>query len=452
MIPVGWASRFTFLPHCDAVQMSSTHAALSRLSSPSDPTTTNNLLSLLKQQMLVIEQISQAADQARLEIEETRLQLESVKGELENAKQETICTKNEADQAKYVATEAKSHAERAISIAKESEIQTKQARMEAKMAKKQAEQAMQDSLESRAGWDAAILQASKAELRAEEEASRVELLTQEVLSLRVASETAKNEANDARDFAQRIVQEAQKKQIGGEAFAPEEMRRLKRLLEKAREETIKAKNDVKSMKDALELDRKLAREQIERIRIESDTQVQGAKEKAENASFEASKAKAEAEVLRKEADKCRSELLRVQAQTKAELMRAQSISTEEFEGTLLKAKKEIKRAKAEAERARHETEKARADAECARMEISKMIHVKRASAEADTESTRECPENREDSETVEGLVAKYKSLKKQVEQKIWQQVKAEKQTRGPFPHLVDYRLSRYSEISKEWGL
>lgn len=222
---------------------------------------TSNLLALLKQQMVVIEQLTSTVDQYRIETETAQLKVESMKEDLEKSQAETAEYREAIQQAEYVASEAKSHAESAIQIAKDAEVQTKQVRVDLLVAQRQAENHRKDAESFREQTDHAQklaghqreeirglasklkkltkaleeLNRQKEDLSRQNRAKdaeleklrkstkecqdRVQVMTQQLASCQKQAEAATKDAAEAQRFAQRVAREASQKVIASSSVA-----------------------------------------------------------------------------------------------------------------------------------------------------------------------------------------------------------------------------------------
>jgi hypothetical protein len=485
--------------------------------------TTHNLLSLLKQQMMVIEQLTASVDTYRFESEVARSEVDSVREQIDECRSQLRQARQETEQAEYVASEAKAHAESAIQIAKDAELQTKQVRVELMVAKSQADQFRDDSTTFRELAENAKkelkqhLEKSKKELQQYKDESKVlrprvkklqakvdeltsrcqtkekeleklqreavecrekvQIATQQLQSCQKQAAVATRDAKEAQRFAQRVAQQASQKvlsqtdqtiegatrcstdqrlkvpsTIGSTEPDPILQAELKRL----RQERDQARAEARQFKkEALLLVKKKARDSVS-----VENAAQQAKPYPPNRHPD-NQQRAPVSHPRREAGPSTSTYSE-QPQQHPSPYRSDS---------LLEAIARPTQSHGYAH-ARDDRSSDRPDADGYAARIASNPNTNPtprrhhgAAAVANHLGGAAVGEE----EPMETLVTQFKSLKKKIDQKIWQSIKTVEQqphqrqltVRAPPagyaapnqpPPVLEYRLSRYNAVSKTWGI
>lgn len=494
--------------------------------------TTHNLLSLLKQQMMVIEQLTASVDTYRFEAEVARSEVDSVREQLEECTSQLRQSRQQVEQAEYVANEAKAHAESAIQIAKDAELQTKQVRVELAVAKRQADQHRDDATTFRELAESAKtelkehLEKSKKELQqlhddnkvlrprakklqakvdeltsqcqtkdkevdklrrvAAECREKAQVATQQLQSCQKQAAAATRDAKEAHKFAQRVAQQASQKvlaktdptiegtQCNDEGTEPgltvpstvgarepdpvvqEELKRLRQERDQARAEARQFK------KEALLLVKKKARDIVS---VENAVQQQT--KQPPPTSHPISQQRAVVSHSRREAEPPSSSTYREPPPQHPGNAPYRSDS-------LLEAIARPSQHRGYAA-SRDDRSSDRPDAEGYAVRIASNPNTNPTPRRHDGAAANAIRPGRTfgDEEPMEALVTQYKSLKKKIDQKIWQSIKTveqqppppssshPRQPRAPparnaapaqAPPILEYRLSRYNAVSKTWGI
>jgi hypothetical protein len=495
--------------------------------------TTHNLLSLLKQQMMVIEQLTASVDTYRFEAEVARSEVDSVREQLEERTLQLRQSRQGAEQAEYVANEAKAHAESAIQIAKDAELQTKQVRVELMVAKSQAEQHRDDATTFRELAESAKkelkqhLEKSKKELqqlqdenkalrpRVKKLQAKVEELTvqcqtkdkelekvrreaadcrekaqvatQQLQSCQKQAAAATRDAKEAHKFAQRVAQQASRKvlqqtdqtvegtrcneegtdlglTVPSTIGAPEPDPALQAELKRLRQERDQARAEARQFKkEALLLVKKKARDSVS---VENAVQIQSQQTQQYSA-------------LRQPNSQERASVSHYRRETAPSTSTHREPPPPQHPGctpyrsdSLLEAIARPSQHHGNAT-ARDDRSSDRPDADgyAVRMACNPHTNPTPRRHDGDRASTSHTGGGAfGDEEPMEALVTQYKSLKKKIDQKIWQSIKTveqqpppshQRQSRAPParnaapsqpPPVLEYRLSRYNAVSKTWGI
>jgi myosin heavy subunit len=486
--------------------------------------TTHNLLSLLKQQMVVIEQLTASVDTYRFEAEVARSEVDSVREQLEERTLQLRQSRQEAEQAEYVANEAKAHAESAIQIAKDAELQTKQVRVELMVAKSQSEQHRDDATTFRE-----LAESAKKELKEHLETSK-----QELQQLKDENKVLRPRAKKLQAKVEELAVQCQTKD--------KELEKLRRVAAECREKAQVATQQLQSCqkqaaaatrdaKEAHKFAQRVAQQASQKVLAQTDSTIEGTRCNEEGTDHGVTvpstigatepdpALQAELKRLRQERDQARAEarqfkkeaLLLVKKKARDSVSVENAVQTQSQQTLQYPALRQhdsqkrppVSHSLREVEPSTSTTYREpppqhpgsspyRSDSLLEAIARPSQHHGYAAARDdrssdrpdadgyavriASNPNTHPTPRRHlggafSYEEPMEALVTQYKSLKKKIDQKIWQSIKTveqqpppshQQQSRAPPsrnavppsqpPPILEYRLSRYSAVSKTWGI